>query len=152
MTLTLQEVEGTEKQVFLLNDQQIDFYWPDIMRLLGTVPGYYDFFTPEWTYAKAKSKDIQVWGLADGKVQGIIVTQILVFPAQKAFEILGAAGPGMLDFIDQMEDVFEFIAQDAGCTILIGRCRPGLEKFLRKKGAIKLASFMIRPIGKRSEH
>jgi hypothetical protein len=148
----LQTVESSEKQIFLLNDQQLDYYWPDIMRLLGTVPGYYDFFTPEWTYSKAKSKDLQVWGLADGKIQGIVVTQILVFPAAKAFEILGAAGPGMLDFIDQMDEVFEFIAADAGCTVTILRCRPGLEKFLRKKGGIKLASFMYRPIGKRSEH
>ena len=148
----LQQVESAEKQVFLLNDQQIDFYWPDIMRLLGTVPGYYDFFTPEWTYSKAKSKDIQVWGLADREIRGIIVTQILCFPAQKAFEVLGAAGPGMLDFIDDMDDVFEFIAQDSGCTTIVLRCRPGLEKFLRKKGAVKLCSFMIRPIGKRSEH
>jgi hypothetical protein len=148
----LQVVEGAEKQVFLLNDQQIDFYWPDIARLLGTVPGYYDFFTPEWTYQKAKSHDIQVWGLADKEIQGIIVTQVLCFPAQKCFEILGAAGPGMLGFINQMDDVFEFIAADAGCSTMILRCRPGLERILRKKGGIKLCSFMIRPIGKRSEH
>ena len=150
--MTLQEVEGTEKQVFLLNDQQIDLYWPDIVRLLGTVPGYYDFFTPEWTYAKAKSKDIQVWGLADGKIQGIVVTQVLVFPAQKAFEILGAAGSGLLEFFDQMEDVFEFIAQDCGCKTIIGRCRPGFERLLKSKRTIKLCSFLYRPVGKRSEH
>jgi hypothetical protein len=148
----LQIVENVEKKVFLLDGQQIDFYWPEIMRLLGEVPGYYDFFTPEWTYQKAKSKDIQVWGLSDGQIRGIIVTQILIFPAQKAFEILGAAGNGLLEFMDQMEDVFEFIANDAGCTTMMTRTRPGFERLLRKRGAVKVCSFLIRPIGKRSEH
>jgi hypothetical protein len=150
--MMLQLVENIEKKVFLLDDNQIDFYWPEIMRLLGEVPGYYDFFTPEWTYQKAKSHDIQVWGLSDGAIRGIIITQILCFPAQKCFEILGAAGNGLLDFLGEMEDVFDFIAADAGCSTMISRTRPGLEKLLRKHGAVKICSFLIRPIGKRSEH
>ena len=149
----LQEVEGqVEKRVYLLNGEQIDHFWPDIVHLLGEVPGYYDFFTPEWTYAKAKSGDLQVWGLSDGTIRGIVVTQVLVFPAQKAFEILGAAGNGLLDFFDQMEDVFEFIAQDCECQTIIGRCRPGFERLLRSKRTVKVCSFLYRPVGKRSEH
>jgi hypothetical protein len=150
----LREVEGeqVEKRIYLFSGEQIDHYWPDIVRLLGEVPGYYDFFTPEWTYSKAKSGDLQIWGLSDGQIRGIVVTQVLVFPAQKAFEILGAAGNGLLDFFDQMEDVFEFIAQDSGCETIIGRCRPGFEKLLRKRQVIKMCSFLYRPVGKRSEH
>ena len=149
----LQEVEGqVEKRVYLLNGEQIDHFWPDIVHLLGEVPGYYDFFTPEWTYAKAKSGDLQVWGLSDGTIRGIVVTQVLVFPAQKAFEVLGAAGNGLLEFFDQMDDVFEFIARDCECQTIIMRCRPGVERLLRDKRAIKLCSFLYRPVGKRSEH
>src|SRR5215831_499091 len=130
----LQKIESEDlgKRIFLLNSEQIDHYWPDIVHLLGTVPGYYDFFTPEWTYAKAKGGDLQVWALSDGAIRGIVVTQILVFPAQKAFEILGAAGNGLLEFFSEMEDVFEFIAEDSGCKTIIARCRPGFDRLLRK--------------------
>jgi hypothetical protein len=151
----LQESErvGMEKRVYLLNKEQIDHFWPDILRLLGEVPMYYDFFTPEWTYSKAKAGDLQIWGLSDEKIRGIVVTQILVFPAQKAFEILGAAGNGLLEFFDQMDDVFEFIAADCECQTIIMRCRPGIErKILRQGRGIKGCSFLYRPVGKRSEH
>ena len=85
-------------------------------------------------------------------MRGIVVTQVLVFPAQKAFEVLGAAGNGLLEFFDQMDDVFEFIARDCECQTIIMRCRPGIERLLRDKRAIKLCSFLYRPVGKRSEH
>jgi len=148
----LQQAENMEKRIFLFNGEQIDQFWPDIVRLLGEVPGYYEFFTPEWTYAKAKSGDLQVWGLDDEGMRGIVVTQVLVFPAQKAFEVLGAAGSGLLEFFDHMDDVFEFIARDCECQTIIMRCRPGIERLLRDKRAIKLCSFLYRPVGKRSEH
>ena len=150
--MMLQAREDTGKRIFLFSGEQIDQFWPDIVRLLGEVPGYYEFFTPEWTYAKAKSGDLQVWGLDDEGMRGIVVTQVLVFPAQKAFEVLGAAGSGLLEFFDQMDDVFEFIAKDCECQTIIMRCRPGVERLLRDKQAIKLCSFLYRPVGKRSEH
>lgn len=141
------------RAVFLMSQDQIDHYWPDIVRVLGEVPGYYDFFTPEWTYGRAKNNDLQIWGFTNGEIQGIAVTQILVFPAQKAFEIVGAGGPGMVDFIDQMEGVFERIASDAGCDTIICRVRPGLARMLaHRKGAIQGAVWLYRPVGKKREH
>jgi len=141
-----------QRTVFLMSPDQIDHYWLDIARTLGEVPGYYEFFTPEWTYTRAKSGDLQVWGLTDGVIKGIAVTQILVFPAQKAFEILACGGAGMLSFIDEMDDVFEKIAAAAECQTIITRTRPGVERLLMKKGVFRGCVWLYRPVGRRSEH
>jgi hypothetical protein len=148
-----EEQKTKQRQVFLMTQDQIDHYWGDIVRVLGEVPGYYEFFTPEWTYKRASEGGIQVWGLTDGEIQGIVITQILVFPAQKAFEILGAGGPGFMKFFDEMEATFEYIAADSGCQTIISRSRPGLARLLaRRKGAIQGAVWVYRPIGKKVEH
>lgn len=142
-----EETKRAARQVFLMSQDQIDHYWPDIVRVLGEVPGYYDFFTPEWTYERAKSGALQVWGFTDGMIQGIAVTQILVFPATKAFEILGAGGPGMLDFIEEMDAVFEKIAREAKCNMLISRVRPGLARVLiTRNKAMAGAVWIYRPV------
>ena len=134
------------KSVFLLSPDQIDFHWANIQELMKSCPGYYDFYTPDWTYSAAKNGDLQLWGLSDGMIRGIIVSQILVFPAQKVFEIIGAAGIGMLEFLDEMEKVFEYIAADAGCRTIMARVRPGMERVLRKKHPLKYASWLYREI------
>src|SRR6516164_1514487 len=146
------EVEGTQKSVFLMNGEQIDAHWPNIQRLMLECPGYYDFFTPEWTYTRAKSGDLQIWAMSDGSIRGIVVSQIVVFPVQKVFEILGVAGIGTIEFIDEMEKVFELIADDAGCKTIMARCRPGIERLLRKKNVFKHAVWLYRPVGKQRRH
>jgi hypothetical protein len=148
----LQQVESVQKRVFLLSQEQIDEHWGNIAKLMAECPGYYEFFTPEWTYSKAKSGDLQIWGMVDDAIRGIIVTQIVVFPVQKVFEILGAAGAGLLEFLDEMEQVFEYIAADAGCSTISARCRPGLERLLRKRGVLKQAVWLYRPVGKYRRH
>jgi hypothetical protein len=148
----LQQVESVQKRVFLLSQEQIDEHWGNITKLMAECPGYYEFFTPEWTYSKAKSGDLQIWGMVDDAIRGIIVTQIVVFPVQKVFEILGAAGAGLLEFLDEMEQVFEYIAADAGCSTISARCRPGLERLLRKRGVLKQAVWLYRPVGKYRRH
>ena len=148
----LQLVEEVHKRIFLLSPEQIDEHWPNIAKLMVECPGYYDYFTPEWTYSKAKSGDLQIWGMMDDAIRGIIVTQIMVFPAQKVFEILGAAGVGLVEFLDEMDQVFEFIAADAGCSTIMARCRPGLERLLRKRGVFKQAVWLYRPVGKYRRH
>src|SRR5215831_14924623 len=142
----LQQVAMEQKRVFLLSPEQIDEHWSNIARLMAECPGYYDFYTPEWTYTRAKNGDLQLWAMSDGAIRGIIVSQIVVFPAQKVFEILGAAGIGLLEFFDEMEQVFELIAADAGCATIMARCRPGLERLLRRKHALKYASWLYRPV------
>jgi len=148
-----EENKRAARQVFLMSMDQVDHYWPEIVRVLGEVPGYYDFFTTEWTYDRARSGGIQIWGFTDGMIQGIAITQILVFPAQKAFEVLAAGGPGMLDFIDEMDSVFQRIAREAECNTIICRVRPGLARRLaRDKGVVTGAVWVYKPVTKQVEN
>jgi hypothetical protein len=147
-------VEGamSRRQVFLLNPEQIDHYWADILQCLASCPGYYEFYTPEWTYERAKSGDLQIWGLSDGVIRGIVISQIVNFPRQRVFEVLGAAGVELLNYFDEMEEIFEFIAEDSGCQTMQARVRPGIERLLKKKKVLKRAVWIYRQVGKRREH
>jgi hypothetical protein len=147
-----EETRARQRSVFLMSSEQIDDHWPNIQRLMAECPGYYEFYTPDWTYSRAKSGDLQIWAMSDGAIRGIIVTQIVVFPVQKVFEILGAAGIGLLEFFDEMEKVFEYIAADAGCATIAARCRPGLERLLRKKHVLKHAVWLYKPVGRDRRH
>lgn len=153
MLIEVERLEPPAKQVFLMSSEQIDEHWPNIQRLMAECPGYYDFYTPEWTYSAAKKQDLQLWALSDGSIRGIIVTQILVFPAQRVFEVIGAAGVGLLDFFDELDKVFELIASDAGCSTIMLRARPGIERLIMKKHkGLKYASWIYRPVGKSRRH
>jgi hypothetical protein len=152
MMLQRAESKGSGRVVFLLNSEQVDYYWSDIQQVLASCPGYYELYTPEWTYQRAKTGDLQVWALSDGEIKGIVVSQISVFPVQKVFEVLGAAGNGLLDFFDEMEELFEFIAADCGCGMISARVRPGIERLLRKRGTVKMATWLYRPVGKSRRH
>src|SRR6516225_6570691 len=110
-----EENKKAARQVFLMSKDQIDHYWPDIVRVLGEVPGYYDFFTTEWTYSRAREGALQIWGFTDGMIQGIACTQILVFPAQKAFDILPADCRRILDFIDEIDTRFQNLRREVFC-------------------------------------
>jgi len=146
------ETEVPRKSVFLMNGDQIDDHWHNIALLMKECPGYYDYYTPEWTYERAKSGDLQLWAISDGAIRGIVVSQILVYPVQKVFEIIGAAGIGLLEFFDEMESVFEFIAADAGCSTIAARCRPGIARMLRKKHVFEYSIWCSRPVSKRRRH
>lgn len=127
-----------QRKVFLLDSDQLDFYWADIAQLMQEVPGFYDFYTPEWLYEAAKKGNLQIWGLSDGQIRAIVVTQILVFPKQKVFEVLAAGGIGLLDFVDEMQDTFNFIAHSAGCATLMGKVRPGLTRLFGDRATQKM--------------
>ena len=148
MLVQVTELERHTKSVFLMSQEQIDQHWDNIQLLMHECPGFYDFYTPEWLYKAAQNRDIQLWALSDGEIRGIIVTQIMVFPRQKVFEILAAAGIGLLHFFQEMQDVFDYIAKDAGCETIICRTRPGIERLLRKQGrGVKISSVVSRKVG-----
>lgn len=119
------------KSVYVLQGAQIDFYWDQIKEGFGEVPGFYEFYTPEWVYGQLKSGLFQVWALSDGIIRGIVLTQIQALPRQNTFEILGAFGIDMLLFFDEMRDVFFRFARQNGCDTMLARCRPGLARKLR---------------------
>lgn len=133
------------RQVYLLSSDQLDHYWPEIAQLLTEVPGFYDYYTPEWAYSAAKKGDLQVWALSDEEIRAIVLTQILCFPRQKTFEVLAAGGAGLLDFVNEMEETFNLIAHSAGCATITGKVRPGLAKMFGDRATQRYVA-LTRPV------
>lgn len=119
------------RSIYRLVGPRLEHYWADIVMLLAEVPGFYEIYSPEWALEQAQMDRLQVWALADDKIRAIVLTQVLIFPRAKVFEILAAGGVGLLDFISEMEDVFTRIAHGSGCSKIQARCRPGLQRKLR---------------------
>lgn len=132
MRLQIQDEMKQLKSVYVLNREQIDFYWDQIRDGFGEVPQFYDFFTPEYVYERIKMGHYQVWALSDGAIKGIVLTQILCFPKQNVFEVLGAYGIEMIHFYSELQDVFLRFARQNGCDTMYSRCRPGVARLLRK--------------------
>lgn len=119
------------KRIYLLQGEQIDFYWGEIIEGLKACPGYFDYYNAEWTWEQVKTGHLLVWALSDGAIRGIVLTRISLFPKQKVFEILALYGLEMLTFFAEMEDVFMKIAQSYGCETIRANCRPGLKRLLK---------------------
>jgi len=134
------------RKVYMLNMGQVEFYWCNIVKLLEEVPGFYDFYTPEWAHEQIKMGLLHVWALEDGMIRGIVLTRILVFPRQKVFEVMAIAGLNSLEYLDEMDDIFERLARSAGCSTISGLLRPGLARKLRKHKAEVRAVVVFRPV------
>lgn len=103
------------------------------MKVIESVPNFLEFYDEMWLVDRIKKGHLQIWALSDGAIRGIVLTQVLQFPKQKVFEILGAGGVGLLRFFDELEEVFDRTAAIAGCQTISARLRPGLERLLRRK-------------------
>lgn len=125
---------SSNKQIYLLDQDRIDFYWRDIVGLLYDVPMFWDLYTPEYVYERAKMGHYQVWALSDGAIKGIVISTILDFPKAKIFYILAAAGKDLLKYFDEAEALFEWLSKDSGCDYVQAMMRPGLARKLRGRG------------------
>jgi hypothetical protein len=132
------------KEIYLLQGAQIEHYWDDIALALQTVPGFYDFYTSEWAYERAKTGHLQVWALSDGVIRAIVLTQLLTFPVQQVFEIMAATGVQLLSFVEEMQEVFERFAKQNNCNSFSIRARPGMARLLKKKFAFDEVSVTLR--------
>lgn len=139
------------KTIYALTGDRLEHYWLDIAALLFEVPGFCECYSVEWAFERAKMGHLQVWALADDKIRAIVLTQIAVFPRCNVFEILAAGGVGLMDFMNEMEDVFMRIAYDNGCSVIQARCRPGLEKALKRRGAWKQSVVLSKPVQRQGD-
>lgn len=127
----MQEEQGVQKKVGTFDRNQIDFYWKDIVPLLENVVGFSEFYTIASVYELLQSGDWQLWALSDSMIQGVVITTIRVFPKVKVFQILVAAG-NFLQFFDEIEAMFEWLARDSGCTFIQGQVRSGVARKLKR--------------------
>ena len=140
------------KNIYLLNEEQVDFYWHDICEGLKDCPGFYDYYSPEWVWEQIKSGHLLVWALSNGQIKGIVLTRILIFPKKRVFEILALYGIDMLEFFQEMEDTFMLIGKKYGCSCLSALARPGVQRKLTGFKVETTAMVLRREIPEIGEH
>src|SRR4249920_3879240 len=96
------EVE-TLKSIYPLLGPQIDVYWDNIWEGFCSVPGFAQFYTPEYTYSQLKRGEYQVWALSDGQIKGIVLTQMFALPRSNVLEILCIFGVDMMDYFEEIK-------------------------------------------------
>lgn len=126
----------------------IDHYWEDtIWPLLREVPGFLMLYDEAWTYEQIKTGRWQVWAYSDSEIRGIVVTRINVFPRCKVLDVMAMSGNSGIEFMNEFEDIFEFLGQQQGCSYLSLSVRPGLERILVKKyAAVRAYGVVVRAI------
>lgn len=134
----------TLREVYVLQGAQIDFYWPQIVELFETVPGWWEYQTPAATYVQVKKGHYQVWALADSAIRAIVLTQILEFPRRRVFEIMAIGGIGTLEFFNETADVFERFARQNRCEEISAYCRPGLAHLLSRRFGAETRMVVLR--------
>lgn len=135
------------QEVILLDSGQIDLHWEPIAELFRDTPWLFDLYEVSDFYELVKTGEFQLWALNDGVVRALVLTRIQQFPKKKIFEIIGVKGSRLEKFFDQIEDVFEMLAQTTGCQEMRAVVRPGLEKALKRRGARQVAVWLKREVG-----
>jgi hypothetical protein len=152
MTALSEEFVRTQrnKNVFPIVGRQIDFMWELIWPLFREVPGFLDLYDEGWTYKNLKMGHLQIWAYSDTEIRGMVLTRINVFPKCKVLDIMTISGVDGLQFMQELDDVFEVLAEQQGCKFMSSSVRPGFERiFIRNHEFRRQSSSVIRPVGLR---
>jgi hypothetical protein len=88
-----------------------------------------DYYTKDFMTAQILNEAWQAWGFgSDGKVRLLVITQIVVFPANRVLQILMALGNSLDECLPVMEATLERFANAAECGLCDAIGRPGWER------------------------
>jgi hypothetical protein len=124
---------GVEAKRIHIEEWQI--HWPLIDRELDTIPQYWeDYWTKDFIRNQVVSGDWQAWGFGDiGLIRVIVLTQIIVYPANTFLQILLAFGNSLEKCLPHMEATFERFANENNCDgVEIINARVGWERKLKR--------------------
>ena len=87
-------------------------YWPMISRELDTIPQWWEvYWTKDYINSSVISGNWQAWGFGDvDKVNIIVLTQIMLYPANRILQIMLAFGNSLELCLPLMEATFERFA------------------------------------------
>lgn len=136
------------KSVWPICGDAVEFHWELIWQHLRELPDFLRLYTESYCFEKVKMGHWQVWAYSGSEIYGIVVTKISVFPKCKVLDVMTMIGTEGLEFMQELDDCFEMLAQQNGCAYISQCVRPGLERVLtRKHRAQKLYSVVTRPVG-----
>lgn len=111
-------------------------YWPAIAGELRYIPHVWsDWWTLDSIHDAVLQGAWQCWVVGtDETIRGVVMSQIVVYPANRIFQIVLAFGEGLLSYVPHLEGAFEKFASDSHCTLCEVTGRPGWGPHLRRIG------------------
>lgn len=143
-----------EQRVGLLGPSEFHLCWESILQSLEAIPHFWEYYTKEWFYERVCQGSIQVWAIgSEKKVDMIVTTEIVQYPAMKVFRLMGASGKGLDLYAEKLHDIFDGFAamQDCQRVEFVGR-RGWLKKFGPFWGSTYDYIVMSRPVGFKRSH
>lgn len=81
-----------------------------------------------------ENKEMQLWGIHNGKLLAVMVTQIVNYPQLRALKVVAVYGTDMDEWLDVLIKTIEEYGGENGCHLLEFTGRKGWEKTLSKLG------------------
>lgn len=127
-----------EAEIFVLNDRQVEHYWPYIEGLLDADPSLWDKLdTKEAIYEKISEGEYQVWTVCSGRngaITTVFFTEILVSEVGRSLHLFWASGVGALHSPECVDGAVEVFARHHCCDVLLLTGRKGWERALKPLG------------------
>jgi len=125
-----------------VNAEDINAIWPTIEHLVQkplTKTKSDIYYDTDDIKNYIKSRDMQLWVAIDNnKIIAIFVTQVLIFPKRKVFDIFLVGGSGMNKWITTAWRTFKAYATEQHCDGIRGFGREGWTKVLPDKITINV--------------
>lgn len=110
-------------------------FWPGIEQMLDAVPHTWKHWTKDYIVSAVQDNAMQVWGIGPPPDAVLIFfTQIGVYPADKVLHIVWGAGNFEAAMLPTLEAALVNFAQEAGCTSIEIRGRPGWDPHFKSIG------------------
>src|SRR5262245_44143129 len=139
----------SNSSVYLLNNEQLDHYWPRIEAELEAQPELWNkWFTIEALFEMAMAGNIQVWVVSNSeeKITAVFMSQILCVPAGKVLQVFWMRGTLPDGALKRISLTLDHFGNHHKCFLLSVVGRKGWERRLRDLGASLESVILSRPI------
>lgn len=143
-----QETAKRMRNISPLCGMALDIQWPMVWDAMKASPALLRLYDERHCYIAAIKGHWQVWVYSDTEIRGIVVTKINVFPKCKVLDVMLISGISGLQFMEELDDVFEILARQQECAHISVSVEPPLERIvLRKFRGTRFYSVVTRPVG-----
>lgn len=101
-------------------------------------------FDAEDIYNLIIDKKAQLWGVHDGDLKAVIVTEIIIYPKVKRLRLFLLGGHEMCNWEDMVSDTFDRFAKENGCDGIELLGRQGWVKNLKQYGYEQFDTAMLK--------
>lgn len=139
-----------EKQIALLEPDQVMTFWPGLRAKMMDRPSAWLDATPEETLIKVMKGQLQMWGLINEELllDAVLFTTVEDTPQGRVLSITGAWGEGLEDYVEVLGETIPKVAEQFGVDMIEVTGRPAWVRKLKRLGFYLQRVTMMRPVGR----